>query len=341
MRRPAVPTVAIRAAQFFPEKSIDTVLTEFATSLVGAAQAADLTNAWKEFEEALMWQPLVGLYCAFGFCWQRTWDRPFVPDAEAVPAAEREYYERHGCFQHNNPGLIDLGKDVLVLMDSVTRFAMAQREIGLSAGEPPTAKGYTPTVFVELPRLLERAGPGPEGTGAITGIFSVLVDGDDHNDPVADNIRGTLDGHIVLERFIADRGRYPAINPLTSISRLARQVWTPDQMALVRRFCALIARFEDTRDLRIMGGYAPGHDPDLDQAVAIAADRDARIVRGEDEAHDPLRAGLDGVVGRLGDARRLPVGTTVGFDLAFAPQLLEGFHDLGDRPRDVVAVKIV
>ena len=105
--------VIIRAAQFFPEKPVEQVLTEYATALVGPAQASSLLTAWQDFENALMWQPLVGLYCAFGFCWQRTWDRPFVPDVEAVPAAEREYYERHGCFQHNNPGLVDLGKDVL------------------------------------------------------------------------------------------------------------------------------------------------------------------------------------------------------------------------------------
>jgi hypothetical protein len=116
--------VAIRAAQFFPDKPIEVALQEFAEQLVGADHATVLTEAWRDFEEALLWQPLVGLYCAFGFCWQRTWDRPFVPDLEAVPAAEREYYERHGCFQHNNPSLADLGKDVL--FDLITRESGAK-----------------------------------------------------------------------------------------------------------------------------------------------------------------------------------------------------------------------
>jgi len=163
----------------------------------------------------------------------------------------------------------DCGESVLLIIDSVTRYAHAARDVALAAGEPAVARGYTPSVFSELPRLLERAGPGEEGKGSITGIFSVLIDGDDHNDPVADNIRGTLDGHIVLDRSIADQGRYPAINVLASISRLADHVWTPEQKELVRRLKGMIARYEDTRDLRMMGGYAPGTDQDLDQAVVL------------------------------------------------------------------------
>ena len=163
----------------------------------------------------------------------------------------------------------DLGDSVLLIVDSVTRYAHAARDVALAAGEPAVARGYTPSVFSDLPRLLERAGPGAEGKGAITGIFSVLIDGDDHNDPVADNIRGTLDGHIVLDRSIADQGRYPAINILGSISRLADMVWSREQKELVRRLKSLMARFEDTRDLRLMGGYQPGNDPELDQAVTI------------------------------------------------------------------------
>ncbi|MFT0893115.1 flagellar protein export ATPase FliI [Pseudochelatococcus sp. G4_1912] len=163
----------------------------------------------------------------------------------------------------------DCGESVLLIIDSVTRYAHAARDVALAAGEPAVARGYAPSVFSDLPRLLERAGPGAEGTGTITGIFSVLVDGDDHNDPVADNIRGTLDGHIVLERSIAEQGRYPAGNVLSSISRLATLSWTNEQRNLLRRMRAMIARFEDTRDLRLIGGYQPGLDAELDQAVAL------------------------------------------------------------------------
>jgi flagellum-specific ATP synthase len=163
----------------------------------------------------------------------------------------------------------DRGEKVLLIVDSITRFAHAAREVALAAGEPPVARGYTPSVFSNLPSLLERSGPGEEGAGSITGIYSVLVDGDDHNDPIADSIRGTLDGHIVLDRAIADQARYPAVNVLSSISRLSQHAWTPEQRNLVSKLRAMIARFEDTRDLRLMGGYRGGADAELDKAIEI------------------------------------------------------------------------
>ena len=163
----------------------------------------------------------------------------------------------------------DRGDKVLLMVDSVTRYAHAARDVALSAGEPAVARGYAPSVFTDLPKLLERAGPGRDGSGSITGLFAVLVDGDDHNDPVADCIRGTLDGHVVLDRAIADAARYPAVNVLGSLSRLSHQVWTPDQRTLVTKLRAMIARYESTRDLRLMGGLQAGVDADLDQAVTL------------------------------------------------------------------------
>ncbi|WP_102958733.1 flagellar protein export ATPase FliI [Mangrovicella endophytica] len=163
----------------------------------------------------------------------------------------------------------DRGENVLLIVDSVTRLAHAARDVALAAGEPPVARGYPPSVFSELPQLLERAGPGYEGSGTITGIFSVLVDGDDHNDPIADAIRGTLDGHIVLDRAIGEQGRFPAIDVLKSISRLADLSWAPQERELVTRLRAMISRFEDTRDLRLLGGYQRGGDTTLDQAVDL------------------------------------------------------------------------
>lgn len=161
----------------------------------------------------------------------------------------------------------DQGDNVLLIVDSVTRFAHAIREVATASGEPPIARGYPASVFTELPRLLERAGPGAEGAGTITAIISILVDGDNHNDPIADSTRGILDGHIVLDRSLAEEGRYPPVNPLASISRLARKAWTPDQEKLVSRLKTLVHRYEETRDLRLIGGYRPGSDPDLDMAI--------------------------------------------------------------------------
>ena len=163
----------------------------------------------------------------------------------------------------------DHGRQVLCLIDSVTRFAMAQREIGLSAGEPPTSKGYPPTTFGEMARLLERAGPGAPGMGSITGLFSVLVEGDDTSEPVSDAARGILDGHIVMEREIADRGRYPAINVLKSVSRSMPKAVSEHRNVILREAKKLITSYEDMAELIRLGAYRKGSDPDVDRAIKL------------------------------------------------------------------------
>jgi flagellum-specific ATP synthase len=159
------------------------------------------------------------------------------------------------------------GKDVLLLMDSLTRFAMAQREIGLSIGEPPTTKGYTPSVFALLPRLLERAGTGTETEGSITGLYTVLVEGDDITEPIADATRAILDGHIVLSRVLAARGHYPAIDVLQSISRVMMDINSPQQMALAKKLFRTLSVYKEAEDLINIGAYVNGSNPDIDHAI--------------------------------------------------------------------------
>lgn len=242
-----------------------------------------------------------------------TSDEPALMRRQAahLTLALAEYFRDQGC-------------DVMCLMDSITRFAMAMREIGLTAGEPPAGKGYTPSVFAELPRLLERAGPGT-GRGSITGLFTVLVEGDDHNEPVSDAVRSILDGHIVLERSIAERNRYPAINILRSVSRTMPDCNSESENALVARARSLLATYEDMAELIRIGAYKPGSDGAIDEAIHyyprleafLAQQKDARC--GLADSYSELASVVDEPWGGPGghqtivtDSQSEQIGSGVG-----------------------------
>ncbi|MFM7133566.1 MAG: FliI/YscN family ATPase, partial [Planctomycetota bacterium] len=176
----------------------------------------------------------------------------------------------------------DRGLDVMLMIDSVTRFAQAQRQIGLSAGEAPATKGFTPSVFAMLPRLLERAG-AIAGGGSITGFYTVLVEGDDMTEPVADAAKGILDGHIVLARRLAERGHFPSIDVLASISRVADQISDKNHIAARRHLSRLLAAYREAEELIQIGAYARGANPDVDAAIALRPHIEAFLRQGSDE----------------------------------------------------------
>lgn len=159
----------------------------------------------------------------------------------------------------------DRGLNVMLMMDSVTRYAMALREVGLAIGEPPATRGYTPSVFAELPKLLERAGTGP--TGSITAFYTVLVDGDDMNEPIADAVRGILDGHIVLSRSLAHKGHFPAIDVLQSVSRVMKEIVAEEHQDAANELKSLLATFRDSEDLINIGAYQSGSNAEIDRAI--------------------------------------------------------------------------
>ncbi|HEX2828965.1 MAG TPA: flagellar protein export ATPase FliI [Burkholderiales bacterium] len=192
----------------------------------------------------------------------------------------------------------DQGKHVLLIMDSLTRYAMAQREIALAIGEPPVTKGYPPSVFAKIPQIVERAGNGAEGGGSITAFYTVLVEGDDQQDPVGDSARAILDGHIVLTRSLADQGHYPAIDIEQSVSRAMTNIIDQDQFSVVRRFKSLYSRYQRNRDLITVGAYAAGTDQLLDRAIALHPHMEAFLQQniGEKAPYGECLEGMEAIV---------------------------------------------
>lgn len=189
----------------------------------------------------------------------------------AAPADAPPLIRMHGAMLATSVAeyFRDQGKQVLLLMDSLSRYAQAQREIGLSISEPPATKGYPPSVFARIPQLVERAGNGSAGQGAITAFYTVLTEGDDTNDPIADAARGILDGHIVLSRQLAEQGHYPAIDIEASVSRVMPMIISPDQLQSSHRIKQLYSIYEQNRDLINVGAYQAGTSPEIDEAIAM------------------------------------------------------------------------
>lgn len=215
----------------------------------------------------------------------------------------------------------DRGADVMLMMDSVTRFAMAQREVGLAIGEPPATRGYTPSVFALLPRLLERSGAA--ASGSITGLYTVLVDGDDMNEPIADAVRSILDGHVVLTRQLAHAGHYPAIDVLQSVSRLVDQVAPPEVRVGGRELRRLMAAYRDKEDLIAIGAYQQGSDPTVDAAIARRDGTAAFLQQAADERSNAADAdaGLLALVA-AGDDAPAPVEAVAGPAVAPGPSAI-------------------
>jgi flagellum-specific ATP synthase len=219
----------------------------------------------------------------------------------AAPADSSPLMRIHGAMQATSIAehFRDQGKNVLLLMDSLTRFAQAQREIALAIGEPPATKGYPPSVFARLPQLVERAGNGGPNAGSITAFYTVLVEGDDHTDPIADAARAILDGHIVLSRNLADTGVYPAIDIETSISRLAPQISSPEHLGMSQQFKRIYSLYQQNRDLITVGAYQRGSDPLIDQAIHMSPQMIEFI--SQDMTHAVT---LDSSIGQLTDVLR-------------------------------------
>ena len=218
----------------------------------------------------------------------------------AVPADQPPVMRMHGAYQATSIAehFRDEGKDVLLLMDSLTRFAQAQREIALAIGEPPATKGYPPSVFAQLPQLVERAGNGEKGGGSITAFYTVLTEGDDQQDPIADSARAILDGHIVLSRELAESGHYPAIDVEASISRAMNAVVSEDHLLDAQKFRQIYSVYQQNKDLINVGAYAAGSNPEVDEAIRLHSSQQEFLRQGRHEAVN-WNDGLDRLAGIL------------------------------------------